>query len=367
MRRWLAAALILVLLAAPAMASWYDVADYLAAEQTTGGSTPPAGSWPGEDFATGAIVAGMVRAYEVTGTPAYKTCAEAGGNWIHTVAYNSGTGHYNYFGDEAYALTRLSDISDSQDWLGYIADFYQDIHDTYPGGTPDYIDMLEGWIGEPSQTSLYVGHHAVAADTAAAVDADIWRDSVIGLLGDVTDSAAAWPVMGLGVSVWALALTGGEGYDMEADTTEIQPGVMSGTWYNSAELRPVQVGDLPSILQSHQHPSGGFYWRFDHAPPPGDNPAYGYTEDTVFGTLGLQAANEVTATDYSQDVYAGFVWTSTCMDTPGPVLEHPLDGTVERYYFGGEALRLMVPEPTTVGLLVLGCVGLWRRRKRRQA
>jgi len=233
MRRWLAAALILVLLAAPAMASWYDVADYLAAEQTTGGSTPPAGSWPGEDFATGAIVAGMVRAYEVTGTPAYKTCAEAGGNWIHTVAYNSGTGHYNYFGDEAYALTRLSDISDSQDWLGYIADFYQDIHDTYPGGTPDYIDMLEGWIGEPSQTSLYVGHHAVAADTAAAVDADIWRDSVIGLLGDVTDSAAAWPVMGLGVSVWALALTGGEGYDMEADTTEIQPGVMSGTWYNS--------------------------------------------------------------------------------------------------------------------------------------
>ena len=65
----------------------------------------PGGAWEYEEDYTGSIVAGLAVAYESTGKAEYKTSAELGGNFI----LNSAGG--NFYGDEAYALTLLTDIT----------------------------------------------------------------------------------------------------------------------------------------------------------------------------------------------------------------------------------------------------------------
>jgi hypothetical protein len=75
------------------------------------------------------------------------------------------------------------------------------------------------------------------------------------------------------------------------DATLIDPCETGAPYWHLKKL-----SDLPNLLLSHQVPpkqifGGSFYWRFDHGGSPG-GAASGYTEDTIFGTLGLLAASE---------------------------------------------------------------------------
>ncbi|MFW6107313.1 MAG: PEP-CTERM sorting domain-containing protein [bacterium] len=331
-------ALVAALAAPAARADFIAAADRLVAHQA------PDGSWPGETGYTGSIVAGLVQAYEMTGTGAYKTSAESGGNYILATAGG------NFYGDEAYGLTRLSDVAPdpaSNPWRTAVGDFYEAVR-TGPG-TSTYL----GWFStiDPSVAAFYVASHVVAAHYVDEPDKDIWRDGLVDLLGDL-DDGADFPVMGLGVGTWALAKTG----PMDATTI---PG--------SGDLAGHALSELPDILAGHQvvppDPcAGSFYWGFAHTPPSGGY-ASGYTEDAVFGTLGLMAATDA-GYAYKAEADAGRNAIVAGIAPDGSLPEHLCYGGSSMHVFAGEALQTMIPEPATIGLLGTGLLLAVRRRRR---
>jgi len=294
------------------------------------------GSWPGEEDQAGAIVAGLVNAYQMSRSAAHKAAAENGGDYI--LASSGG----NFYGDGAYALTRLSDLSpDPGDnpWRTEVSAFYAAI-ETYPhggGGTAGYISYFA--TIEPAAAAYYLAHHVVAAHYVDANDRAIWRNALIDHLGHITNDAQ-YPVMSLAVALWALARTG------PLDDTPVDPNAPDGSLWDG-----VRLADLPPMLLSHQVASGDdagcFFWRFDHAAPPG-GPAYGYTEDTVFGALGLRAAHEAGVADYgaaiadAQDVLAGAVADD------GRVFERIWGTGMSYHIYAGEALQAMVRQTVHV-------------------
>lgn len=262
------------------------VADRLEARQII--ENPPAeegnlnGTWPWQADFTGSIVAGMISAYELTGDHRYQTSAELGGDYIVSLAYES----LPYLGDEAFALTRLSDISSDpcdNPWRTMVGIFYSRVTDEL--GTDYFISTFVG--SDPSTVVFYFANYVVAAYDVDATDKQIWRQALIDYLAKVNDDSSNYPVMALGIATWALTNTG------TLDDTLIDPDGSGSAYWSDKKL-----SDLPNLLLSHQVPdgepyAGSFYWRFDHGDG-GDggskSPVSGHTEDAIFATLGLIAA-----------------------------------------------------------------------------
>lgn len=290
------------------------IADRLVAEQT------PDGFWPEEADFTGSIVAGMVSAYEVVGKAEYKAAAELGGNFILKIAEG------NFYGDEAYALARLTEITEDTAYADAVRDFYNAL-DTYA-----YIRGYKET--DRSNAVFYMAHHTIAAHMVDANDAEVWRQALIQYLSLIDDDVAYYPVMSIGVATWALAETG------PLDDTIIDPFGLIGEdcWQD------VTLSDLPDILLNHailipsEGTIGTFYHRFDHAPASEEFEASGYTEDTIFGLLGLMA----TATE-ERDFFVEILGANLALCWPvtsdGIVYEHISSGGESYYTYGGEMLQ----------------------------
>jgi len=290
------------------------IADRLVAEQA------PDGSWPEEADFTGSIVAGMVSAYEDVGKAEYKAAAELGGMFI----LDSAGG--NFYGDEAYALARLTEIAAEPAYADAVREFYDGL-DTYA-----YFRGFEDT--DRSNAVFYVAHHTVAAHMVDANDAGVWREALIQYLALIDDDLAYYPVMSLGVATWALAQTG------PLDETRIDPFGLIGEDY----WQDVKLSDLPDILASHLViiPSEGyaktFYHRFDHTPAGEDFEAGGYTEDTIFGVLGLMAA-ATDERDFKEEILGAKVALCLPVTSDGIVYEHVSSGIASYYTYGGELLQ----------------------------
>ena len=311
------------------------------------------GSWPGETEFTGSIVAGLVNAYVLSGDTRYKTAAETGGGYI---VQNMAP---NYYGDAVYSLTLLGQISTdpaSNQWRTYASDFYLAVKNS-SGGTSGYIAGFTGT--EPSNAVFYLSEHVVSANYVNAADKAIWRQGLINFLATVENSTANYPVMSLGVATWALA----------------QTGAMDGTYINlSAPLSSYWYGkklvDLPGLLAGHQVTSGdnagSFFWRFDHTAPGGGDSS-GFTEDTVFGTLGLVAAdNGNPALGYDDEILTARTVLAGGVGGDGKVYEHIWSGGANYHVYAGETLQAL-PEPATLSVLVVGGLLALVRRRRRPA
>ncbi len=308
--------------ALPIAEAFEAIADRLVAEQG------PDGAWPGEPEYTGSIVAGLANVYEATPRAEYRTAAELGGRYI----LDSSGG--NFYGDGAYALTLVSDITGDSSYADAARNFYNE---------RDTVAYIRGFTEtDPSKAVFYLAQHTVAASKVGATDAGIWRDALIQFLSQVDDDVAYWPVMGLGVATWALAQTG------PMDDTRIDlSGLMSGDYW-----RDVELSDLPGILADHQVVSGeyagAFYYRFDHAGEEAgaDYEASAYTQDTVYGLLGMIAAdNADPSLDFATNILAGRRLLTLSVTANGHVREHIRPGGVVRYTFGGEMLQTAIPEP----------------------
>lgn len=261
-----------------------DAANLMAArlvqEQIVDGNDQ--GLWTPELQFMGPITAGMVSAYEWTGDSVFHSSAELAGSYV----LNAGAGVGSLWGDEVYALTRLSEVSDDRDenmWLIVAQDFFGGRWNEADQSTAEkYIPLFDEV--EPSTAVFYLAHYAIAANCLDDDDKEIWRQAAVQYLSRVDDTSN-FPVMALGVATWALAITG------PLDTTPITGDEKASPYWQGMTL-----SDLPTLLRDQQVPEekpfgGSFYWRFDHATgDPEGGLAAGYTEDTAFAVLGLVAA-----------------------------------------------------------------------------
>lgn len=300
------------------------VADRLDAEQIKSGVST--GSWPTEADFTGSIVAGMASAYELTCNGYYKDSAESGGDYILWAAGG------NFYGDEAFALTGLSEIANdpcNNFWRTAVSDFYYNVkHDV--DGTAGYISLFGGT--EPSTAVFYMAHHTVAAFYAGAEDKQIWRQGLIDWLAQVDDNSSDFPVMALGVATWALARTG------PLDATFVDPSGTGKPYWNL-----VTLAALPGLLASHQVPgSGAFYWRFDHGDGGPGEPVSGYTESAIFGTLGLIAASGANPVlEVDDAILAGRQVLLDSISSEGKVWERLSQEGSVYYAYAGEMLTVL--------------------------
>ena len=311
-----------------------DVADRLVSNQITIG--PDAGSWRSEQAYVGSIVPGLVEAYQLTGNEEYKTAAEAGGEWILA----NGTS-CNFYGDEAYALMRLSEIScDPEDnqWRTALAAFFECVRGqpAYPpyveAGTVGYIKAF-AYGTDVTTAVFYLSHLTRAAYYVDAVDKAVWRDWTIHFLAQVDDDADmnVMPVMALGVATWAIAETG------PLDNTPVKIFGTGVPYWNFKHL-----SDLPTILQSHRSPTtvflfgGSFYYRFDH------QFGCGYTEDNIYGLMGLKAAQERDPSlNFEEDIKIVRAKLLEARDDEGYVyghVDHDIIPNYKYYHFSGEFL-----------------------------
>jgi hypothetical protein len=203
-----------------------------------------------------------------------------------------------------------------------------------------------------------MAEHTAAAYYVNATDKAMWRQGLISFLATI-ETDATYPVMSEGIATWALAQTGpldGTYINLSAPTTSY--------WYHK------KLSDLPGLLLSNQVTSGdnagSFYWRFDHY---GSGEPSGFTEDTIYGTLGLIAADAAyPALGYDADILAarldlaaGGVGGGGGVAADGRVYEHIWSGGATYSVYAGETLQAL-PEPATMGLLVGGLLLLLRRR-----
>lgn len=305
------------------------VADRLETAQMKNGENT--GAWLDNIEFTGAITVGMVDAYNRMGESSYWSCAELAGQYILSIS----DGHL--YSDEALALTRLSDsMTDPLDnpWRTEVSRFYADIKDSSIG-TQGYIDFYDEL--EPSAVVLCLAEHTVAAFTVGAEDIEIWRRGLIDTLSQINGNCS-FPVLALGSATWALAQTG------PLDQTLIDPFADKTSYWKSKKLE-----DLPGLLLSHQVPAdqpmaGSFYWRLDHSDGGLGVAVSGYTEDTIYATLGLIAAYQ-TALGPREDVESAIIAArTTLLDGVCPqgwVREHLSQEGIACCVYAGEMLQVL--------------------------
>ncbi len=299
---------------------------------------PDAGLWPLEMTYLGPIATGMASAYEWAQVPAYRSSAELAGEWILATAVAQG----NLFGDEAHALVNLSEMAEDPNhniWQNALVDFFASPRKVeYEGSTEVYLQVFDEL--EPSTATFYLAHYLVAADYVEDPDVDIYRRTLIAHLSRVSDEAT-FPVMALGAATWALTLT-----DSPAET-----------FVAAHEVRPypsywdgVTVGDLPELLASHQVPGdelfgGSFYWRLDHTDGGTGGVVSGYTEDTVFGTLGLVAVASKSQAEPGDEIHQAILAAQEALlhgvDETGQVYEHLTRNGAMYNTFSGEMMQVL--------------------------
>ena len=301
---------------------------------------PDLGLWASEELLMGPTTAGMACAYEWTGDAVYKIAATWGGYYLLRMADMQG----NLLGDEAYAMVRLSEIYDmprppirgTDVWRSALAEFYSGMRrPDYEGSAAAYILYFDAM--EPSTRVFYLAHHAIAADYADDIEKAVWRDALVRTLAQVDDTCS-FPVMALGVATWALASTG------ELDDTPVAADAAAAYWEG------VTLSDLPAVLLSHQVPegepfAGSFFWRLDHTSGPVQGATAGYTEDTIYGTLGLVGAASLEGSPLTSELDRAITAAGDALlqgvDAEGRVYEHlSLQG--QTYHaFAGEMLQVL--------------------------
>jgi hypothetical protein len=328
------------------------LADRLDASQEKDG--PNEGLWLPEVSFAGPPAAGMAHAYERTGIASYWTSAELAGYYILWFSDVQG----NMLGDEVYAFVQLSKNSENPGenfWRSALEEwFYSMRRPGYEEFTWDYIHYFDDI--EASTAVFYIAQQMIGAYYVDDVDKGVWREALVQFLSRVDDDST-YPVMALGVATWALASTGALDETPIADAD----GSASACWDG------VVVSDLPGILASHQVPpgeqfAGSFYWRYDHTAGGTEGVVAGYTEDAIYGTLGLVAVaaqardtadpNESASGETGGDEVAvmaeydaGIVAAREALlhgiDEEGSVFEHLTRVGEARYAYAGEMLQAL--------------------------
>ncbi len=344
--------LVIMLIASTATAGMIEDAVTRSANGLVTGQQP-AGSWSEFGF-TGESVAGLAHAYELTGLAVYKVAAEAGALYCvyDEGGYDPGTGTYAFNGlyaSGAYALTRISEISATPASNGYrtaVDNFYEQAR--ISTGTQNYVNYYrDDSFAEDSSGVYDLARHTVSAYYVGATEKHLFRQGLIMALGDIDNGDNA-PVMALGAAVWALSQTG------PLDSTPVNPVVGPGSlWYG------VTLADLPDLLVGQQTLDGSFNTTFD----PADGS--GFTETATMAALGLIAADEAyPSPGYGAEILSARLALAGGVDVGGEVYWEIGDSSyADSAFLAGETLEVL-PEPSTLLLMVFGGIMCGRRRRK---
>jgi hypothetical protein len=306
-------------------------------EQTQNKNGWTMGSWRAEELFTGSIASGMSCAYEYTGDPAFRLASRRAGYYILRISDFQG----NLLGDEAYAFVRLEKAArlmgdPASVWQPALEEFYASTRRPgYEESTEAYLAYFEG--GEPATTVFMLAHHVLAVYYVDDLDKELWRDALVYHLSQVDDNCS-FPVMALGAATWALASIDG------LDDTPVNSGDGSPYWDGFV------LSDLPGLLRSHQVPAGElfggtFYWRFDHTAGGSEGATAGYTEDAIYGALGLVAVASASENDARQEMEDSIAavngWLLQGVDGEGAVYEHLSQQGQTYHAFAGEMLQAL--------------------------
>ena len=310
------------------------------------------GLWLPEVLFAGPPAAGMALAYELTADPGYWDAAELAGYYILWFTDVQG----NLLGDEVYAFVELSQNSeDPADnvWRAALEEwFYSMRRPGYEEFTRDYIQYFNDM--EASTAVFYIAQQMIGAYYVDDVDKEVWHEALIQFLSRVDDEST-YPVMALGVATWAFAST---------NTLDATP--MDGDASSTPYWAGLVVSDLPALLATHQVPlgdefGGSFYWRYDHTAGDTEGVVAGYTEDAIYGTLGLVAAAQasemadvntpvegeeksdaaVSAIDFDSMILTARGALLQGVDEEGVVYEHLSRVGDARYAYAGEMLQVL--------------------------
>jgi hypothetical protein len=315
----------------------------------------PNGSWPQDpNFADnqGPLLTGMMQSYTYSNNPSYLSKAQNSGTFIinNAPSFASPPASPNFLGDETYGLARLAAVNPT--YLAPVVQYYNTSVPAQSGGTAGYADRLVNHyttiFNDESQAAIYLAYHTNAAYAVGATDRGIWRQKLIDTLGKV-DDADVYPVGALGAGVWALAQTG-NGLD---GTT------ISGT---STVLNGKTLSQLPAFLVSQIVPSGGnantFFFDFGHTQS-------GFTEDTAFGLLGLEAANAANpGLGLGATILNSETALTNAVDANGVTYVDVSKNAPAYNVYAGRFLQA-VPEPTSAGAILICVLGLVGRRGKR--
>ncbi len=339
-RRVIIVVLAVALLSQAASAAFLDTVNALGgrllANQATGGNAV----WPNEQGYDGSTACGLVSAFQMTGDARYVTGAR---NAAFRIATDRRVRTYwdnepAFYGDDVDLFARLG--STPVDWKSVGASFFSRVRDTF--GTDCYITwFLVDTETDRSFAVFYMAHITVAAYAVNDVDKAVWREGLIAALSEVDDKAT-FPVQALGIATWALAQTG------KLDDKSIADGDCSVAMWNGKQLK-----DLPAMLLAEQVPAGelyagSFFWRFDH----GNGGlvgvrAAGYTEDSIFGTMGLAAISKadpnavITIPGLGDGLAAARTALLRGVAGDGTVKEHLWVGGLPRFVYCGEMLDVL--------------------------
>ncbi len=369
---------------------------------------------------TGESTAGLANAYLLTDNASYKTAADNSGIYIlyDEGGYNPGNGQYTYglFGGGAYGLTRLSEISAtpaSNTWRTAVWDFYDDVQ---VRGTQNHIDDFLS--NTKVSAAVYdLARHTVAADYVNAADKGIWRQGLISALENLDDSHDS-PVMALGAAVWGLASTGAMnstlvssdagsyfnnvplsdlpdmlvghqsvggsfytkfshvlGWGYTEATAMASLGMLAAyendpSWWYVYEIRRARA-----ILASGVADDGRVFWKIDDFSNPS---SYYLAGETLEVLRELDVPGDFDGDGDVDGIDFG-IWQTGYYTASGASLgdgDADGDGDVDGVDFaiwqagfptnippvGGGALQI-IPEPATLGLLLIGGLALLRRRR----
>lgn len=252
------------------------VATKLVAEQNSNNGSQLLGSWPGENWATGSIALGLIRAYEETGLSEYLTAASSAAD--HIIRDSDPV----FMGDGALGLVKYHELNPHEFWLHGLKEFYQLVNLV---GTDFYISGYANY--EPSMAVYYLAHHTHAAYALDIADKALWCEGLIGMLRAVDDTSH-FPVQALALTTWVLT------HINRLDDTLIDPDASAGSYWRGKKFQ-----DLPSLLLEHQviegdMDAGSFYWKFNHLGGLDDAIVRsGYTEDCAFGMLAFLSVYEL--------------------------------------------------------------------------
>jgi hypothetical protein len=312
----------------------------------------PNGNWTGEPY-TGPTVAGLAESYKYYGTPTFKSAAQLGADYIRNT-------YTDFVGEESYAMTLVSDLQPTPGSNVYrtaASNYYSNVA-AGPGGTNGKINNLVTFYHtnySDSEAVIDLAYHTMAAAAVNAADKNVWRNRLIGELGEVDDNDLI-PVGSLGAATWALALTGNG-----LDGTPITG--------SSTELSGKTLSQLPAELESQIIPSGStagaVYYDFAHTD------ATGYTEDLAMALMGLQAAADKGFSVNQAKLLNGRTTLAGAVEANGQThfdvgqVYGPGNG-YPNYSFQAGRLLEAVPEPGS-GLIFAAAFGVMSLVRRRRA